>query len=211
MNVNVHRSPVLSAIYKEIIRSRQNRVLDLGPMRGPTFDFFNRPNCKMHFENLDAFIEEFGKLSTDNLIFRLQRYLLTHKSEEKFNIVLAWDLLNYLPLDGVSALMELIARHCMPDAILHVLMYTKKQIPPKPRNCCIKDKNHVELDEEMACSNRKLPQVDTTSFVKHCPGYVLQDAVANQAGMEKGVIEYLLRYTSANALNEPGSSSLKRA
>lgn len=167
--------------------------MDLGPMRAQNFNFFSEIKCNIHFENLDEFLEEFGKLSTPNLIFRLERYLLSQHGKEKFNAILAWDLFNYLPPEGLKSVLELLHPYCAENSLLHILSYTTRDIPHKPRSYCISDQYYLELGEADVQA-RRLPAVDTSRLIKNTPGYVIQETLTNKEGMQKGIAEYILRY-----------------
>jgi hypothetical protein len=52
---------------------------------------------------------------------------------DAIDLVFCWDLLNYLTLDALSALMEAIARRCRTGAIAHALVfYAERDMPEHP-------------------------------------------------------------------------------
>lgn len=193
MSKLLHRSPGLTVIYNELSNQANRRVMDLGPMRASNFNFFSDIKCNIHFENLDEFLEEFGNLSTPNLIFRLERYLLSQHGKEKFNAILAWDLFNYLPPEGLKSVLELLHPYCAENSLLHLLSYTTRDIPLQPRAYHIQDRYYLELGAA-DIEARRLPAVDTSRLIKNTPGYVIQETLSNKEGMQNGIVEYVLRY-----------------
>lgn len=202
MSKLIHRSPGLTAIYNELQGSNQKRVMDLGPMRAGTFNFFSELKCNIHFENLDSFLEEFGSLSTQNVIFRLERFLLSHQEREKFNVILAWDFFNYLPPESLKVVLEVLRPWCAENCFLHILSYTTRTIPAKPRSFSIRDQYYIEL-EEVRLANRKMPPLATSKLLKNTPDYFMQESVVNKEGMQPGIAEYVLCYS-------PGKTNIRK-
>ncbi len=193
-----HRSPGLTAIFNELKKSKHNRVLDLGPMSAANFSFFSQLSCKIHFENLDEFIVEHGSLSASNQIYHLERYLLEHKEEEKFDVILSWDLFNYLELEAIEALLNKLKKYCKPNTLLHMIKYMKSEIPAIPRKFNINDSRFVNLSEE-AHSLRRIPQHNTAQLLKKIPQYFMHNTLVNLEGMQPGLAEHVLRYMPEKA------------
>lgn len=202
MSTLIHRSPGLTAIYNELQGNSNKRILDLGPMRANNFNFFSQLKCNIHFENLDNFLEEFGNLSTANLIYRLQRFLLSHQGREKFSVILAWDFFNYLPPESLKVVLEILQPWCAEDSFLHVLSYTTRNIPKKPRNFTIRDRYYLEF-EEGKLAERKMPPVATSKLLKNTPDYLMEESLVNKQGMQPGIAEYILRYS-------PGKTNIRK-
>lgn len=169
-------------------------------MRASTFNFFSQLGCNIHFENLDEFLVEFGQLSTDNIVFRLQRYLLSQQGKGKFNVILAWDFFNYLPPEALKTLLEILEPYCEENCLLHILSYTAKNIPSQPQHFAIKDQYQIALSEAEVLP-RRLANIDTMRLLKHSPGYSLQESLMSKDGMQAGITEYLLRFTQGKAVN----------
>lgn len=162
-------------------------------MSAANFSFFSQLSCKIHFENLDAFILEYGRLSTSNQIYRLERYLLEHKDEEKYDVILSWDLFNYLELEAVESLLTKLSRHCKPNTLLHMMKYMKSEIPSQPRKFNIVDDRYLSLGEGVAQS-RRITQHNTAQLLKKIPQYFMHNTMVNLEGMQSGIAEQVLRY-----------------
>lgn len=55
-----------------------------------------------------------------------------NKSFRKFDVVLCWDILNYLPSLNLKTLTDFLFKHTTNSANLFALVYTKKIVPIKP-------------------------------------------------------------------------------
>ncbi len=196
----LHRSPGITAIFNELTGTPNKRVIDLGPMRASTFNFFSSLKTNIHFENLNEFLEEHGSLSTDNLVFQLKQFLLSQHGREKFNAILAWDFFNYLPPEGLKTILEILQPFCTENAILHLLSYTSKNIPREPRTFSIKDQYFIEFNNTDTQA-RRLPAVDTAKLLKNTPNFVMQQSFMNKEGMQSGITEYMLRFSKNTSFN----------
>ncbi|WP_185232060.1 hypothetical protein [Teredinibacter franksiae] len=189
----LHRSPGLTAIYNEIKKSKRNRILDLGSMAVSNFNFFSSLSCKIHFENLNEFVEDNARLSTGNLIFKLNKFLLSHEPEEKFDVILAWDLLNYLPVEVIESLFGKLNNWCHPNTLLHTVRYLNSNISSQPAVFEIIDQYHIQISA-YPITARRFPLHKTAALLKHIPQYFLHNNLMNEAGMETGIGEQVLRY-----------------
>ncbi len=193
----LHRSPALTAIYNEIKNSDRNQVLELGPMSKGSFQLFSELSCKIHVEDLSSCLKEHiltGKSLSD---FKVEDNLIDYKKDEKFDVILAWDLLNYLDLYEIKKLFAVLRPHCKPNTLLYMLRYVEKNIPKMPRDIHVKDKYLLELsDGDFAV--RPLPNYGTLQILSSLPGYFLQDTLIGQTGMMPGITEHVLRFSSTN-------------
>ncbi|WP_317929420.1 hypothetical protein [Halioxenophilus sp. WMMB6] len=191
----LHRSPALTAIYNELSADqRTKRVLDLGPMRPSTFNFFSDLKCNIHFEDINSFIADAQQLHAELQLESLKEYLQSQVGKQKFDAILAWDLFNYLTPDAIKTLLAMMQPYCTPNCLLQVFHYTQKLIPARPRAFKIVDQYFMELGES-DLADRQTPQLATYQLLKHIPGYVVQEGLANKEGMAPGIAEYLLKYS----------------
>lgn len=192
----VHRSPGIIAIYNEVKLSRRNRVLDLGSSSGASFNFFAQLSCHIHFESIDGFLRERPELmaSASELQAGLDAYFSRFDSHNKFDIILAWDIFNYLDGDSLRWLIARLNDHCHPNTLLHAVKYLGRRIPAAPRHFQILDQYRINISgTELSCS-RPFPALDTAQQLKQMPGYVMEHTFMQQPGMEQQLAEQVLRY-----------------
>jgi hypothetical protein len=115
-------------------------VLDLGPPVGHNLETLSALGCRIRITDL------FRSLSAETLEARepdacpgLFARLLPVDASEQFQIVLLWDLLDYLRPHEISALMAHVAAACAPRAGAFALVSTRRQIPGAPRRYRIED------------------------------------------------------------------------
>lgn len=125
----LHKSLGLTALLESMRRKGQGlRILDLGPAVGGNVEFLSQLGCKLHIGDLYASRstavegEELGQEFFEQLF----------PADARLDVVLAWDLFNYLQRKEMAKLGALLRRNCRPGALIFALMWTQKQIPAQP-------------------------------------------------------------------------------
>lgn len=125
----VYKSLGLTALLESMRRKGQGlRILDLGSAVGGNVEFLSQLGCKLHIGDLYASRsmavegEELGQEFFEQLF----------PADARLDVVLAWDLFNYLQRKEMAKLGVLLRRHCRPGALIFALMWIQKQIPAQP-------------------------------------------------------------------------------
>lgn len=193
----VHRSPSLTAIYNEIKRSHRNRLLDLGSMSEGCFRVFSELSCKIQVEDLSSSIREYIDGGGSPSDFKVEQVLSACQQDEKFDVILAWDVFNFLALAEIEKLFSLLSPYCKPNTLIYMLRYVGNKIPLKPREFFVKDKYLIELSETLTI-DRETKSYSTLEYLKAMPGCFMQDTEMDQMGMLPGITEHVLRYSPSS-------------
>ena len=127
-----HRSLALATVLAELPEESSLSVLDLGPAVGANLEFLSsRYRCRLQFADLwgSAPVHRFADPEADPAA--LMAELLPLESPP-FDLVLAWDLLNYLRREQIRALAEHLAPACRPGGRLFAMVLTGREIPRRP-------------------------------------------------------------------------------
>lgn len=170
------------------------------------FNFLANLSCKVHFENLDEFIDEHGKLSSGNQVYRLNKFLLQHDASVKFDVILAWDFLNYLPLEVVEAMFVRLNAWCQPNTLMHSIGYLGGKIPEHPARFEIIDQYHVNI-RARNLQPRRVTVHQTAALLKRIPDYYLHNHLMNEKGMVRGINEHVMRFQPDNSRRKQFVSS----
>lgn len=192
----IHRSPGITAIYNELKNSTRNSVLDLGSASSASFQFFSRLSCHIHFESMDDFFEECGDawISDDALRAGLDEYLSVFPPSKKFDVILAWDIFNYLDGETLQWLIERLNSHCRPNTLLHTIKYVGRNLPAVPRHFQILDQYQTRMHCTGVLCSRPFPLLDTAKLLKSLRSYTMEYTYMQQEGMVQDVTEQVLRY-----------------
>lgn len=108
-------------------------VLDLGPAVAQTVQLLGDYRCRLQIADIG------GELATIDAAEDAQsraaacEAALGPRGPEPLDLVLCWDLWNYLSLPGLAALMRAVAARCRPGARIHgLVVYTDTRMPVSP-------------------------------------------------------------------------------
>lgn len=204
-----HRSPGLTAIYNEIKGSRVNHVLDLGPSSAKSFNFFAQLSCKIRFENLNELFMPGSdeQLNAEVLLRQLDHYIDDSGLHEHFDLVLTWDLFNYLDLNGIEWLTKKLSLLCRPNALVHSVRYLGSSIPTQPQTFQIVNQYQVVISDVAETGPRRHASHETARLLKLMPDFYLENTYLNFDGMIPGLVENVLRYQPQKTLSGRRQSS----
>lgn len=183
-------------MYNELKVAQGLKVLDLGSTSASSFQFFSQLSCKIHFENLDEFFQEpcYQGLSGAALIESLDAYMTEFSSDARFDVILTWDLFNYLDLGAIEWLTARLSRHCKPDTLLHAVRCVSNAIPTAPRHFQIQNQYFVHVSQNSESRLRTFPCHRTAMMLRYMPGFQMENSYLNFSGMMPGLAEQLMRY-----------------
>lgn len=145
-----HKSLALAALYQRLRHDRKYHILDLGPALGANIEFFSQFRCKLYIEDFyQSIAEEIAAAGTETAPpEQLYQKLLPYAEDVRFDVILCWDLFNYLQPQELQALLKHLARHCQRGTLLLSLVATHRQIPAQPTLFKILDDEHLiyEMD-----------------------------------------------------------------
>ena len=131
--LEIHRSLALAGLLAELPEESRLSVLDLGPAVGANLEFLSaRYRCRLQVADLwrSAGTHRLADPEADPAA--LFRELLPLAGGPEIDLVLAWDLLNYLRREQIRALAEHLAPSCRPGGRLFAMVLTGREIPRQP-------------------------------------------------------------------------------
>ncbi len=184
----VHGSLAFAALVDGIRRDHKLQVLDLGPAVGANVEFLSRFDCKLFIEDLySALAGRTGPPSAEETL-RPQdvEELLPLPETARFDIVLTWDLFNYLDRDELRRLMRHLARFCRPGAVLLAFISIQKQMPAQPIRFRILDERNL-LYEQRSAHQRPAPRYASYDLGALLDGFRIDRSFL----LRHGIQEYL--------------------
>jgi hypothetical protein len=165
-------------------------VLDLGAARSNTINAFGRFRCRLDIVDLAEGLDALRDEEADPRVLRQRvEALLLPRGTEPTDIVLCWDLINYLPPRALTAVMESIAVRCKPGALAHGLVYySMRQMPERPGA-------FVPLDDQRLINmappgtERPAPRSSPEDLARCMPRYTVERGRLLRNGMQ----EFLFR------------------
>lgn len=191
------KAPLFVSLAEKMLSGGRWVVLDLGPAQAATIDFLNHFRCRLDIADLPVSIAALNNEEDAERRSRLAETALPKRASESTDIVLCWDLLNYLQRPVLTSLMERIAARSRSGTLVHALIvYSGTRMPEQPGPYY----PVYDTDDETLTSTR-LANIRMTSKecpaprytpddLKHCmPGYHIERAKLLSNGMQ----EFLFR------------------
>lgn len=207
-----HLSPALAEAFGDLEPESPLHVLDLGPAVGENLTFLSqRYRCRLQVGDLFRSAIASGQPFTDPDADarRLFAQLLPAgeegaPSERRIDLVLAWDLLDYLRRDQVVALSERLAAMCRPGGRIYALVHIGKEVPREPRSYVLRDGGELlyrgPTEPSRPATRYRPAEVDAMT-----PGFIVDRTYL----LRHGVQEYLLE-RSGESLNDTPTESPPR-
>jgi len=186
----VHTSLGLQALCQGLQGVDTFDILELGPARSGNIEFWSRFNPSIYIADLRSSLP-LPVLPSDDLEAPGPDWnrLLGLPEGCSYDVILAWDLLNYLDLPAVSDLIRYLRGFCRPGTVLFTLVFDQKQMPEEITVYRIVDESRLAYE----CSS-----VEMRACPRHQPralaGVMNQFRTSNSFRLRNGVVEYLFVY-----------------
>ena len=129
-------APLFQYLVAGLEATERHVVLDLGAASTDMLALLGRSRCRAEIADLAHFggIETLNAAEPGRAIAEVAESLLPNpRPGDAIDLVFCWDLLNYLTLDALSALMEAIGQRARPGALAHALIfYADREMPERP-------------------------------------------------------------------------------
>jgi len=145
-------SPLLFSLLDSLDPEQRYEILETCSPSSSTIDYLSRYRCKLYISNSST---ELTTMNTEELDspHKLNRALVkalnlykNHKAQ--LNVLLLWDLPNYIQPDIFPALIEYLLPHVSKDAILHCYIHTSSLMPEQPGQYHILEDNSVRITHQ---------------------------------------------------------------
>lgn len=136
----------LDALVGELAQEARYTILDLGPALGANVDFWSGFACKIHFADLYGTLAEAGFDESGEgppWDSELLQRLLPFEPQTRFDIILCWDILNYLTPEQMISFVGRLAAFCKQGTYLFAQFWLSPRIPARPITFKIVDREHL--------------------------------------------------------------------
>ena len=202
----IYPTRVLPLLVSKLGEERKRAILDLGPALGVNVDFFRpwarRLTIADFFQTLLARQEErelaaeAPQESPEALSSLFCELLPYDPAETPFDVVLAWDIFNYLSFEQLRALGKRLGAFCCPGSLVFALVSFQRAIPARPRRFTIVEPGSL-LYEASTAAMASAPLYEERELARALPDFHVEASYILRHGMK----EYLLTFeASANKL-----------
>ncbi len=182
-------APLFQSLLQRLEGGGRWLVLDLGAARANTIQAFGKFRCRLDIVDLAVEVDALRAETEARVLRQRVEALLPPRGTEGVDIVLCWDLINYLSKPALTAVMESIALRCRPGALAHGLIYySTRQMPDRPGS-------FVPLDDQRLANlappgaERPAPRYSPEDLARCMPRYTVERGRLLRNGMQ----EFLFR------------------
>lgn len=182
-------APLFHSLIQRLSAGGRWVVLDLGAAHSATIRAFGRYRCRLEIvELIDGLDALNGEVDARRIRQRAES-LLPPLRGEPVDVVLCWDLINYLNQPALTAVMECIALRCKRGALAHGLVYySAKAMPERPSTFVPVDDQHI-VQQVVPGRERPAPRYSPEDLARCMPRYSVERGRLLRNGMQ----EFLFR------------------
>lgn len=182
-------APLFRGLLQGMEDDARRVVLDLGPVRSATVAIFGRFRCRLEIADLGDAIEALNTADGPDERQAKLLALLPPRRREATDIVLCWDLLNYLEPPALEALMGEVRQRLRPGALVHALIaYSTPRMPVRPQHI-VPTEDYRLVHAPVSGEERPARRYTPDELRRLMGGYVVERAMLLKNGMQ----EFLFR------------------
>jgi Methyltransferase domain len=139
--VETHRSLGLRALFQKLRSDRKCHVLDLGTSVGINVEFLTEFASKIYIEDLYSTFDSSRVAAQNGELLEEPPFAewLPFPKGIRFDIILSWNVLDYLKGEDIRALIRYLNNFCRSGTLLFALSSRLKEIPARPTQFKILD------------------------------------------------------------------------
>ena len=178
-------APLFHSLIQRLHSGGRWVVLDLGAVHSATVRELGRFRCRLQFVELADDLDSLNGEIDARRIRQRADALLPARGGEPIDIVLCWDLINYLNQPALTAVMECIALRCKRGALAHGLVYySAKAMPERPSTFVPVDDQRV-MQHTAAGRERPAPRYSPEDLARCMPRYSVERGRLLRNGMQE--------------------------
>ena len=183
-------APLFRGLMEGMQDDRRRVVLDLGPARPETVALLGRYRCRLDIADLADGLDTLNAATDPEAMRAALGASLPRPRAEPTDVVLCWDLLNYLERPTLRALMAEILGRLAPGALVHALIaYATPRMPARPARIFPAEDHRLEVIA-VTSDEKAAPRYSPDALARCMPGYVVERAMLLKNGMQ----EFLFRH-----------------
>jgi len=189
-------SPSIGILSQRFVAPGKYQILDLGAPAQSNVAFFSDSSCRFYVEDLYRFFiapREGRKIEDDedDDVASAIADALDYEETARFDLVLGWDLFNYMERGAIESLMARVAGSCRTGTLLFVTVSTGAMIPSAPARITMTHGGQLRYRSAIDSQSIRNPRVSPTALARMMPGFRLLHSFLLGEEMQ----EFLFSYT----------------
>ena len=182
-------APLFRSLVDGLQDGKRRVILDLGPPQPATVALFRGHRCRLEIADFANGLDVLNAELAAGTRREVTEAMLPKRRDEPTDIVLCWDLLNYLERPALAALMSVLAERLRPRALVHALViYSTPRMALRPLRIAPSDDARL-LCQARTGEQKNAPRYTPEDLAKCTPDFEVERAVLLKNGMQ----EFLFR------------------
>lgn len=182
-------APLFRSLVEGMQDDRRRVILDLGPPQPATVALFRGHRCRLEIADFANGMQVLNAELAAGTRREVAEAMLPKRREEPTDIVLCWDLLNYLERPALAALMSTLAERLRSGALVHALViYSTPRMALRPLRIAPAEDARL-LCQPTTGEQRNAPRYTPEDLAMCTPDFEVARAVLLKNGMQ----EFLFR------------------
>ena len=189
-----HASLALRHLTKNLDPAQPTRILDLGGACASNIKYYSTISRKFHFEDLSSAVAARAEKSSSSEASAVPSVLneaLSLRSNQVFDMIFCWDILNYLAPEEIMQLGKKLAEHSHPETKLFLLLPVGREITQLPIRFKVSEHDALTY-EEHGSAKIKSPRYNKSDLKKLWPSFERKKSFLLKNGFE----EHIYRFAS---------------
>ena len=188
-------SRVPETISQHMGEDRKYHILDLGPPTQENVIFFSQRNIRHYIDNLQGSLnlkaDSLSDIDDDSRNFGIDEFerILPYSNDILFDVILLWDLPNYLNEKSIDALIRHLGQFCRRGALLYFLVYSQKEMPVYPARMHFEDVDHLNYLPQLPIEKRS-PRYSPKQLEKLMAGFTIYRLFLLGNGLQEHVFRF---------------------
>ena len=187
----VHSSPGLQSLCQRFQDMTTLDILELGPARGRNIEFWSRFSSSIFVADLRASLPLPLQEEEEEYVQPEWPAILDLPAGRYFDLILTWDLLNYIEAAALPGFIDYLSRYCKPGTILFTTIIDQPRMPEDSHVFRIIDEDHLDY-ETVSSALRSCPRLQPRVLENTMRGFRTSDSYR----LRHRIIEYLFSYIS---------------
>lgn len=176
----------LRDLFNRLPTDRTIDILDLGPAWNANIEFFSQFRSRVYIEDLYRWMQRNGDMQSQQTTLES---LQTYPQDTQFDVILFWDLFDYLNAKQAEALITHLRPYCKKGTLLFFVSSTMDVIPKQPAAFKILDAEHL-LYETTTTETMKGKGHRQATIHRMLPGFKMVRAFRMSNGVEENLYIY---------------------
>jgi hypothetical protein len=185
-------SPLFASLLEWMGRKPHLSILDLGPARAANLEMLSRFSCKLFIEDAHELIAAFtNDAIADRTVLDGWLGQWSAGGTGSLDVVLAWDIFNYLDPALCRSFMERLTPLLASGAHLYLTVYSQKDMPALPMQFTLLAADRMAY-RPLSHATRPSPRFNQTELIRRLRDFTVVKSVLLRNGMQ----EYLLKLSA---------------